>query len=265
MGPSPAEQQAVSRKKLMPRIAKTYIALIICSGTAVLLVAAGSWSSSSVQQFLTFLGLAAISSTLKVRIPGIEGTMSPNFVFLVLGMPFCSFSEVTAIALVAALVQSLWTAKQPRLVQVAFSAAALVLSASVADQASYLLLGPSVVNSPVALVILAGSLYLPLNAALVSAVIGFVNGKPLAQVGRICYRYVFPYFMGGIVFAGLVSGAFSRPTVGVGAILLLPVMALAYLYSLSRAGAVVPVPIQSAHTEDEEFVEVGSGSPRPRS
>ena len=104
----------------MPRIAKAYIGLIIGSGAAILLLAAGSWTSSSLRQFAIFLGLAAISSTMKVRIPGIEGTMSPNFVFLVLGMAVCSFSEVTAIALAAALVQSLWAAKQPRLVQVAF-------------------------------------------------------------------------------------------------------------------------------------------------
>jgi hypothetical protein len=248
----------------MSRKAKTYIALIICSGVLVLAFAAGSWSSTGLPQFLTFLGLAAISSTLKVRIPGIEGTMSPNFVFLVLGMVFCSFSEVIATTLVAALVQSLWTTKQPRLVQVAFSAAALVLSASVAYQASYLLLGPSAVHSPVALVILAGSLYLSLNTALVSAVIGLVDGKPLAQVGGICYQNAFPSFMGGIVFAGLMSGTFSGPTVWRGAIVLLPVIVLGYLYSLSRTAAVALVPIRSSHTEDEELVEVGSGLPRPR-
>jgi hypothetical protein len=248
----------------MSRKAKTYIALIICSGVLALAFAAGSWSSTGLRQFLTLLVLAAISSTLKVRIPGIEGTMSPNFVFLVVGMAFCSFSEVIAITLVAALVQSLWTTKQPRLVQLAFSAAALVLSASAAYQASHLLLGRSAVHSPVALVILAGSLYLPLNTALVSAVIGLVDGKPLAEVAGICYQNVFPSFIGGIVFAGLMSGTFSGPTVWRGAIVLLPVIVLAYLYSLSRTAAVALVPIPSAHTEDEELVEVGSGLPRPR-
>ena len=249
----------------MSRIAKAYIALIICSGATVVLFAVGSWSSRGLRQFLTLLGLAAISSTLKVRIPGMESTMSPNFVFLVLAMVFCSFSEVIAMTLVAALVQSLWTAKQPRLVQVAFSAAALVLSASVAYQASYLLLGPSAVNSPVALVILAGSLYFSFNTALVSAVIGLVDGKPLAQVGGICYQNVFPSFMGGIVFAGMMSGTFSRPTVWREAFALLPVIVLGYLYLLSRTAAVASVPIRSARVEDEELVEVGSGLPRPRS
>src|SRR6266404_9746478 len=144
----------------MPRIAKAYIALIIASGTTVLLLAAGSWSSGTLRQFAIYLGLAAVASTLKIRIPGIESTLSPNFVFLLLGMAFCRFSEIATISLAAALVQSLWAAKQARLVQVTFSAATLILSASVAYQASHFLLGRSAVDSPVTLVILAGSLYL---------------------------------------------------------------------------------------------------------
>ena len=248
----------------MPRNAKSYIGLILSAGAATLLIAAGSWSSGNVLQFAILLGLATISSAMKIRIPGIEGTMSPNFVFLVLGIAVCSFSEVIAITLAAALVQSLWTAKQPRLVQVAFSAAALVLSAGVAYQGSYLLLGSRGGSSPVALVILAGSLYLPLNTALVSAVIGLVDGQPFAEVGRICYQHVLPYFMGGIVFAGLMTGAVSRPTVWRGAIMLLPVIILGYLYSLSRTAEVASIPIQSAHVAHEELVEVGSGLPRSR-
>jgi hypothetical protein len=242
----------------MPRIAKTYIALIIASGTTVLLLAAGSWSSGTLRQFAIYLGLAAVASTLKVRIPGIESTLSPNFVFLLLGMACCHFSEIAVISLAAALVQSLWASKQPRLVQTTFSAATLILSASVAYQASHFLLGRSAVDSPVTLVILAGSLYLPLNTALIAAAIGLVDGRPVLQVARACYECVFPYFMGGIVFTGLVSDAFSRSTVWKGALVLVPVVILGYVYSLSRAAASAPDAIQLAPTEDEELVEIGS-------
>jgi hypothetical protein len=154
---------------MMPQIAKTYISLILCSGTAVLLIAAVSWSSASLRPFLTLLGFAAVSSTLKLRIPGLESTLSPNFSFLLLAMLSCSFSELVAIALVAALVQSLWAAKKPRLVQVAFSAAALVLSAIIAFQLSRFLLGSNASNSPLVFAVLAGTVYLPLNTALVFA------------------------------------------------------------------------------------------------
>jgi hypothetical protein len=250
----------------MPRAAKIYISLVLCSGAAVLLTAAESWSSAGLAQFTILLGLAAVSSTLKIRIPGIESTMSPNFAFLLVAMLCCNFSQVVAIALVAALVQSLWAAKRARVVQVAFSAAALVLSASVAFQCAHFLLGLSVSSSPVVFAILAGCLYLPLNTALVSAVIALVEGRRLWQVSRICYECVFPYFMGGIVFAGMVSSAFSGSKVWQGATVLFPVAVLGYLYSLSRMPAVatsssqsVPMPV-----EEEELVEVGSPHSHPR-
>lgn len=248
----------------MPRNAKIYIGLILSSGAAMLLLAAGSWSSPNLVQFAILLGLATITSAMKMRIPGIEGTMSPNFVFLVLGMAVCSFSEVVAMALAAALVQSLWTSKPTRLVQVAFSAGALVVSASVAFEASHLLLGSGAGSSPVALVILAGSLYFALNTALISAVIGLVEGKAFAQVGKLCCQCVFPYFMGGIVFAGLLSGAFSDATMWRGAILLLPVAVLGYVYSLSQRAPVATAHVHPGYMEEEELVGAGSGSRRSR-
>jgi hypothetical protein len=242
----------------MPRIAKTYIALVISSGTAILLLAAGSWTSSSLRQFVIYLGLTAIASTLKIRIPGIDGTMSPNFIFLLLGMTLCRFSEVVAISLAAALVQSLWAAKQPRLVQVAFSAAALVVSAGAAFQASHFLLGRSALDSPAILVILAGTFYLPLNTVLISAVVGLVDGQPVSQVAQTCYEYACPYFMGGIVFAALVTGEFARVEVWKGAIALVPVVVLGYFYALSRRAAVAHAVIPSDRVEGDELIEVGS-------
>jgi hypothetical protein len=244
----------------MPRTAKIYISLIVSSGAAVLLIAAGSWTSASLPQFATLLGFAGVSSTLKIRIPGLESTMSPNFIFLLLAMLCCSFSEVAAIALVAALVQSLWAAKRPRLVQVAFSAAVLVLSATVAFQSAHLLLGSGSSISPIVLAILAGTLYFPLNTVLVSAVIGLVEGRPSFEVARICYECVFPYFMGGLLFAGMVSGAFSRSTVWQGAAVLFPVAVLGYLYFLRQTPTLTAAQSPSAHlpTQDRELVGVAS-------
>jgi len=205
------------------------------------------------------LGFAGVSSTLKIRIPGLESTMSPNFIFLLLAMLCCSFSEVVAIALVAALVQSLWAAKRPRPIQVAFSAAALVLSATVAFQSARLLLGSGSSISPLAFAIVAGTLYLPLNTAVISAVIGLVEGRPSFEVARICYECVFPYFMGGLLFAGMVSGTFSRSTIWQGAAVLFPVAVLGYLYLSTRTPTLTPAQFPSANLprEDRELVGVG--------
>src|SRR5215469_2277110 len=186
----------------MSKIAKSYIALVIASGMALLLLAAGSWSSANLQQFALYLGLAALASALKVRIPGIESTMSPNFVFLLMGMVALPFSQVVVISLAAALVQSLWaSAKRPRLVQVAFSAATLVVSSALAYKFAHLVLAGSATDSIVVCVILAGSIYFPVNSGLVSMVIGLAEGQPFKHVCMRCYQWAFPYFMGGIAFA----------------------------------------------------------------
>jgi hypothetical protein len=126
--------------------------------------------------------------------------------------------------------------------------------------------GLSATNSPLVFAILAGCLYLPINTALVSAVIGLVEGRSLWQVGRICYECVFPYFMGGIVFAGVVTSAFSGSKVWQGATVLFPLAVLGYLYSLSRSPAVATVSSQSVPVavEEEELVEVSSRHSHPR-
>ena len=219
----------------MPNAAKTYIALVISAGAAVLLVAAATMPTSGLQQFVIYLSLAGLASTLKVRIPGMEGTMSPNFLFLLLAMAACRLSEVVIISLVAALVQSLWAARRPRLVQVAFSAATLMLSAAAAYLLGHLPVSTSAAGSAVPLVLLAGSLYFPLNSGMVSVVIGLVERQPLKLVMLRCYQWVFRHFMGGIIFAGLISGAYSTSTAWHGAVVLLPAVVLAYLYYANRA------------------------------
>ena len=168
--------------------------MVIAAGTLLSLLAAGSWSSVNLRPFAIYFGLAALASALKVRIPGMEGTISPNFVFLLLGMVALPFSQVAVISLAAALVQSLWaSAKRPRLVQVAFSAAALVLSSSLAYKFAHLVLAGSSTDSAVVCVILAGSIYSPVNSGLVSMIIGLAEGRPLKQVCLRCYQWAFPY------------------------------------------------------------------------
>lgn len=244
----------------MPSQAKAYISLIIVSGTLLVLLAAGSWSPANLRQFLIYLGLVALASALKVRIPGMEGTMSPNFVFLLLGMVALPFSQVVAVSLVAALVQSLWaSAKRPRLVQVAFSAAAVVLSSSLAYQFTHLVLAQNGAEFPVVCVILAGTIYLPVNSALVSMVLGLVEGQPLKPVCARCYEWVFPYFMVGIAFAGLVSGVYAPSAVWKGALVLLPTMVLTYVYFMNRSARALPTTLPACSSEDEEYLaEVSS-------
>ena len=99
-----------------------------------------------------------------------------------------------------------------------------------ARKVSRLFLLASRTESSIALVVLAGSLYFPPNSALVSMVISLVEGKPVREAFQRCYECVFRYFLGGIVFAGLVRGAYAGSMAWIGALVLIPAVRLAHIY-----------------------------------
>src|SRR5216684_2723379 len=208
------------RESSMPNTAKAYIALILASGTVIVVLAAKSWSSPNLPAFSAFLGLTLFASTLKVRIPGFTGTISP---------------------------------------QVVFNAATLVSSSAVAYGISHVAVRQIGMISSLAVILLAGSFYVPLNTALVSLVVSLVERKPLRQVCQQCYEWVFPYFLVGILLTGLVSAASqSKPAAWQESLLLLPAVVLAYLYFLRRFGHASAQDSKFEEPSEEELLAVPS-------
>ena len=87
--------------------AKLFIGLVVTVGTGVLLFGAIHQSSKNIAQFICYLGIAVLASRMKVNLPGITGTMSVNFLFVLLGVLELSFSETLILGCVSILVQSL--------------------------------------------------------------------------------------------------------------------------------------------------------------
>ncbi len=71
----------------MPKKARLYIGIIVALGFALL---AGTliWFREfpEVARYLACLSLACIASTMKVRLPGLHGTISVNFVFILMAL-----------------------------------------------------------------------------------------------------------------------------------------------------------------------------------
>ena len=244
--------ESLTEGSSMSRVAKQYIVLVLASGAVILFLAARWWSSASLPQFAALLCFTLLASTLKVRIPGMTSTMSPNFAFLMIAIAFFSFSQVVVAALGAALLQSFWRPKSPpRIVQVLFSAAALVLSSAFAFAASHLIVRPFDASHVVALVLLAGTFYLSMNTVLVSIVVGLTEQQPIGQVCQHCYEWVFPYFAFGIVVIGLMSGSFSTITAWRSSLQVAPAMVLAYLYFLGRSKKQAGSTARAANQEEE--------------
>src|SRR5712692_755892 len=212
----------------MTRLAKIYIGSTIAAGLALL---AGCLlrhcEFGYPARYALYLILGVFGSTLKVRLPKIQGTISLQFLFVLIAVAQLTLCETLILGCLATLMQSVWRARtQPRLVQVLFNVSALSISMVAAYAGAHALAQPN--NLP-ALLASAACIYYVANAGLVSLVLSLIQERPFYQVWRQCYLWTFPYYLAGAGIAGLVS--MSGSIVGwKPALLVLPIMYLVYWY-----------------------------------
>src|SRR6202050_2561531 len=100
--------------------AKMFVGLIVTAGTSVLVYGAVHQTSKNIAEFICYLGIAILASRLKVNLPGITGTMSVNFLFILLGILQLSVSETLILGCASILVQCLYP-DRPSAIQVTFN------------------------------------------------------------------------------------------------------------------------------------------------
>src|SRR5213079_2506344 len=109
--------------------AKALISLVVAVGTGVLLYAAVYPTSKNIAQFICYLLIAILAARLKVHLPGITGTMSVNFLFILLGIAELSLSETLAVGCSAILVQCIWNARvKPLWLQISFNVSSVAIA-----------------------------------------------------------------------------------------------------------------------------------------
>src|ERR1700693_132681 len=97
----------------MPTKAKIFIGMTIAAGTMFLVGCLGrSNNFADLPIFMSCFALALLSSALKVRLPGISGNISTNFLFVLIATALFSLTETVVLASVAFLGQCLWETQQ---------------------------------------------------------------------------------------------------------------------------------------------------------
>src|SRR5258706_5780993 len=82
-------------------------------------------------RLLAYASLACIASTMKVRLPGLQASISVNFVFILIAITFLTLAETLILAIPATIVQCLWRPKtRPKAMQVLFNASTVVIAAT---------------------------------------------------------------------------------------------------------------------------------------
>jgi putative nucleotidyltransferase with HDIG domain len=168
------------------------------------------WHSSDPVKFVCYLIAALLASSFKVSLPGIEGTLSMNFLFTLVGVLEMSLPETLLIGLVSTLAQFYWKpSRRLKLVQLVFNLSHVTVCGAAAYGAYrlvtvYVLHGRAHLPSPLALLAAAITHFL-FGTFAMSTIIGLTEDKPIAKVWNASYLWLFPYYLVGAAIAGLVS------------------------------------------------------------
>ena len=206
--------------------AKMFIGLVVILGTGVLLYGAIHQSSKNIAEFICYLGIAVLASRMKVNLPGITGTMSVNFLFVLLGVLELSFSETLILGCVSILVQSLYP-DRPNAIQVTFNICAGAFSTAVAYAVYNHPLSSLLIDNRPLLLGLAACTYFVANTGSIATVISLTEGKRLRKILVECYFWSFPYYLVGAGIAGAI-GWFNHTFYWETSLLLVPAIYVIY-------------------------------------
>src|SRR6201997_3215119 len=117
--------------KVLSVPAKLFIGLVVAAGLGTLVYGGIHQSSRNIAEFICYLGIAILASRLKVNLPGITGTLSVNFLFILIGVLELSFTETLILGAISMLAQCLYP-DRPRAIQVTFNVCAGSVSTALA-------------------------------------------------------------------------------------------------------------------------------------
>jgi diguanylate cyclase (GGDEF)-like protein/putative nucleotidyltransferase with HDIG domain len=169
-------------------------------------LAISRWHSGDPTKFLCYLGVAIAASFLKIKLPGVNGTLSVNFLFVLLGVLELSFGETLMFGIAEVVVQSFWnSSKEMKPIHVVFNASQFSVGTAVA-WSTYRLLTHSILHraTPVALILVA-MVYFAFNTLAVAIVVRLSEGKPILKIWSESYFWSFPYYLAGAAITGSIS------------------------------------------------------------
>jgi len=240
--------------------AKYFVGTTAALGVWVFSHSLWHWQGTGWSRFLCYLVVALIFSSLRIQLPGVDGTMSVNFLFILLGVLEMSLPETLLIGCTASFVQCVWSSKQKfDPTKIIFNLFGMMANAiafsylvfhSLQDVLGY--------STPLRLVITALVFFLA-NTIPVAIIISFTEGKSARKVWSECYFWSFPYYLVGTATVFLVD--FLNQRIGwETTLLIVPVMFWVYrsyrLYLERLETEKKRVEFEKRHAEDVAHLHV---------
>jgi hypothetical protein len=211
--------------------AKLFVGGTVAAGATVLELALSHWTPPDLPRYLVFFLLALVASTWKIRLPGMTTTLSPSFVFVLVGIADFSLAETMVMGIAATMVQCAWKPKrQPNLTQVLFNVSNWAVSIGVAYWVSHSCTRLAGATSSLAILLSLGAcLFFGCHVGLLALVLYLAEEETLREAWRRCFAIFFPFYLAGTVISTLVCVT-TRAVGWQTSLPLLPAAYLIYLY-----------------------------------
>src|SRR6202142_2961240 len=238
----------------MSKRATFFITTTATVGMLVLAHSLWYWHSSDLARFVCYLLIATMASGLKIQLPGIDGTMSVNFLFILLGVLEMSMSETLVIGCTASLAQCVWWARsKPDPAKLAFNVLSMMANAIAISYFAFHRLERVLGGSTPLLLVITALIFFLANTLPVSVIISLTEGKSPRKVWSECYFWTFPYYLVGAAVVFFVEFV-NKHTGWQTTLMILPVVYWVYrsyrLYLGRLEAEKVHVETERRHAED---------------
>ena len=168
------------------------------------------WQTQAWPQLLLLMAAAALSSRLKVKLPGMTSSMSGNLPVILLGVTQLGLFASLLVAVTAAIAQSYTSGgNKTKPIQFVFNACTLLNASGLAYLAYHSQIGARASAHTMSLV-LAAATYFVANTAPVASIIGLTEGgNPFALWHKV-FLWSFPNY---VIGAGLTAIATAFSTI----------------------------------------------------
>ncbi|HZI57912.1 MAG TPA: HD domain-containing phosphohydrolase [Verrucomicrobiae bacterium] len=211
----------------MSKQARFFLYTVCLAGLATIIYGGIVWKIDDPAKFGAYLLTAMLASQLKVELPEITGTISVNFLFILIGIAELGFSETLILGCSAILVQCLVTRRRPRVEQVLFNVSSAAVAIAVAYFVYHGPLHTRLHPNSAFLLMLSAAVYFLLNTLPVATIIALTENKQLQKIWTDCYFWSLPYYLAGGALAAL-FGWITRMVGWQPTLLALPAMFVIY-------------------------------------
>jgi hypothetical protein len=189
----------------LPIKAKVMIGIVAGASLCALSFGVVRWQTQAWPQLVLLLAAAAVSSRLKVKLPGMTSSMSGNLPVILLAVTQLGLFASLLVAVVAAIAQSYSGGNKTKPIQFVFNACTLLNATGLAYLAYHSQIFLAHATAHTMSLVLAAATYFVANTMPVASIIGLTEGgNPFALWHKV-FLWSFPNYVIGAGLTAIVS------------------------------------------------------------